>query len=45
MFLLHFFYSTSLYLVFALILGATCIRSALQDNYMIAEKVRLDMHN
>lgn len=33
--------STLLYLVFALFLGATCLRSALQVDYMIAEKVSI----
>jgi len=31
--------SSFLYLVFALILGATCKRQALHSDYMIAEKV------
>jgi len=31
--------SSFLYLIFALILGATCIRPALHNDYMIAEKV------
>lgn len=31
--------STFLYMSFALVLGATCIRPVLQDDYMIAEKV------
>lgn len=33
--------STHLYLLFALVLGSTCTRAALQDDYMIAEKVSL----
>jgi len=33
--------SSFLYLVFALILGATCERQALHNDYMIAEKVNL----
>ena len=33
-------YSTLLYLVFAIVLGATCTREALQTDYLIAEKVR-----
>ena len=32
--------SSFLYLVFALILGSTCVRPALQSDYMIAEKVK-----
>ena len=31
---------TTLYLLFVLLLGATCRRDELQDDYMIAEKVR-----
>ena len=31
--------TTILYLLFALLLGATCARSALQNDYMIAERV------
>ncbi|XP_071804275.1 solute carrier family 12 member 8-like isoform X2 [Asterias amurensis] len=33
--------TTILYLLFALLLGATCARSALQNDYMIAERVSL----
>jgi len=33
--------SSFLYLVFALILGATCEKQALHTDYMIAEKVEL----
>ena len=32
--------STLLYLLFALVLGATCTRDVLQTDYLIAEKVR-----
>jgi hypothetical protein len=31
--------STFLYLVFAVVLGATCVRADLQTDYLIAEKV------
>eukprot|EP00057_Strongylocentrotus_purpuratus_P034863 XP_796834.3 PREDICTED: solute carrier family 12 member 8 isoform X2 [Strongylocentrotus purpuratus] len=33
--------TTVLYLLFAILLGATCMRDALQDDYMIAETVSL----
>ena len=36
--------STLLYLIFALVLGATCTRDALQDDYLIAEKVRVHVN-
>ena len=32
-------FSTFLYLAFAVVLGATCTRDVLQNDYMIAEKV------
>ena len=35
-------FRTSLYIFFILVLGATCVRSYLLDDYMIAEKVSSD---